>query len=420
MHVSLTGVNHQTAPVAVREKIAIAPPRLAGALASLGERLPTGVVLSTCNRTEVYTIVDDGQPADEASLAFLEDEMDIPNMDLRKYIYSTRDQAAVEHLFRVACGLDSMVIGEFEVLGQVRQALEIAEAAGMVDLALRHVFQNAVRTGRKVRDETAISRNPMSASSIAVDLATRTVGDLGGRKLLVLGVGEAGCLVAKVARERGVSEIVVANRTRERAIDVAQQLGGQPVGLDEMLDELDTTDIIVGCSGAPHWILSTHLVEAAMRRRPERPMVIIDIAVPRDVEPSAGQLPNVSLHNIDDLTEIAARNRGQRHAEIEEVSAIIDAEVGKFASWWDTYQVRPIISALMGRAEEIRQREMKRSLKKLRALTDEEQYSVEAMTRSIVAKILDRPVKYLKANAAGGDHVGVVDRLFGLSETKRR
>ena len=420
MHVILTGVNHQTAPVAVREKIAILPESLPGALAKLGERLPSGVVLSTCNRTEVYTIVDDGQPADEPSVAFLEDQMDIPSLDLRKYIYSARDQAAVEHLFQVACGLDSMVIGEFEVLGQVRQALEIAEAAGMVDLALRHVFQNAVRTGRKVRDETAISRNPMSASSIAVDLATKAVGNLDGRKLLVVGVGEAGCLVAKVARERGVSEIVVANRTRERAIDVAEQLGGQPVGLDEMLAELATTDIIVGCSGAPHWILSTHHIEVAMKRRPERPMVIIDIAVPRDVEPSAGQLLNVSLHNIDDLTEIAARNRGKRHTEIEEVSAIIDTEVGKFASWWDTYQVRPIISALMGQAEEIRQREMKRTLKKLRSLSDEEQYSVDAMTRSIVAKILDRPVKYLKANAAGDDHVRLVDQLFGLTEAKRR
>ncbi len=420
MHVSLTGVNHQTAPVAVREKIAILPENLPGALMKLGEQLPSGVVLSTCNRTEVYTIVDDGQPADEASLAFLEDQMDIPNIDLRQYIYSATDQAAVEHLFRVACGLDSMVVGEFEVLGQVRQALDAAEDAGMVDLALRHIFQDAVRTGRKVRDETAISRNPLSASSIAIDLATKAVGDLDGRKLLVIGVGEAGCLVAKVARERGVSEIVVANRTREHAINVARQLGGQPVGLDEMLDELDTTDIIVGCSGSPHWILSTHHIDAAMKRRPERPMVIIDIAVPRDVEPSAGQLLNVSLHNIDDLTEIAADNRQQRRAEIEEVSAIIDAEVAKFASWWDSYQVRPIISALMGQAEDIRQREMKRTLKKLRALSDEEQYSVEAMTRAIVAKILDRPLKYLKANAASGDHLRVVNRLFGLSEADRQ
>jgi glutamyl-tRNA reductase len=414
MHVNLVGINHHTAPVAVREKVAIGGDRLPGAYEALQSYLPRGVILSTCNRTEVYTIEDNGTPADKASLAFLESQLDIPNVDLRKYVYSETDQAAVEHLFRVACGLDSMVVGEYEVLGQVRQALETGEDAGMVDLPLRHVFQNAVRTGRKVREETGISRNPLSASSVAVDLAANAVGDLQGCKLMVLGAGDAGRLVAKVAVERGVSNIVVANRTRERARELAGELGGSAIGFEEMANELGDTDIVVGCSGAPHWILSAHHVEMAMKQRPDQPVVIIDIAVPRDVEPATEHLENVHLHNIDSLTEIADINRKQREGEISRVTGMIDTEVEKFASWWRTYEVRPVISALMTKADEIRTNEMNRALKRLRDLNDEEMYSLDAMTRAIVAKLLQEPIQYIKTNGRGNGSVRVINRLFGL------
>lgn len=416
MHVNLVGINHHTAPVAIREKVAIGADRLPGAYEALQSYLPRGVILSTCNRTEVYTIEDNGTPAEKASLAFLESQIDIPNVDLRKYAYSETDQAAVEHLFRVACGLDSMVVGEYEVLGQVRQALEAGEEAGMVDLPLRHVFQNAVRTGRKVRDETGISRNPLSASSVAVDLAVDVVGNLIDRKLMVLGAGDAGRLVAKVAVERGVSNIVVANRTRQRARELAAELGGSAIGFEDIGKELCEADIIVGCSGAPHWVLSAHHVETAMRQRPQRPVVIIDIAVPRDVEPATAHLENVHLHNIDSLTEIAEVNRKQREGEVAAVTRIIAAEVEKFASWWRTYEVRPVISELMTKADEIRTREMSRTLKRLRNLSEEEMYSLDAMTRAIVAKLLQEPIQYIKTNGRSNGSVRMLNHLFGLSE----
>ena len=419
MHVNLVGINHRTAPVDVRERVAIGTGKLPEALSSLQTFLSHGIVLSTCNRTEVYSIDDDGQAAGIASVAFLESLLDIPDLDLRQYVYSVVDRAAVEHLSRVACGLDSLVVGEYEVLGQVRQALDAAEEAGMVNLPLRHVFQSAVRTGRRIREETDISRNPLSASSVAVDLAVDVVGDLTDRKLMVIGAGDAGRLAAIVASKRGVSRVVVANRTRERAVELAEELGGSPLGLEEMVGELGTTDIVIACSGAPHWIVSAHHIAEAMAVRPDRPMVLIDIAVPRDIEPAAGRVDNVFLHNIDDLTAISDLNRQQREGAIKEASEMIADEVDKFASWWQEFEVRPVISALMSKAEDIRRREMTRTLKKLRPLSDEEHYSVDAMTRSIISKILKEPIRCLKKNASrDGDYTRMVNALFGLQEEK--
>lgn len=419
MHVNLVGINHRTAPVAIRERVAIGTEKLSEALVSLQKFVSHGVILSTCNRTEVYTIDDNGQEADRASIAFLESQLDIPDLDLRKYIYSIADRAAVEHLYSVACGLDSMVVGEYEVLGQVRYALDEAEAAGTVNLPLRHIFQNAVRTGRKVREETGISHSPLSASSVAVDLAEDTVGDLSVCKLMVIGAGDAGRLAALVARNRGVSQIVVANRTRDRAADLAADLDGIPLGLEEMVRELSDTDIVIACSGAPHWILSAYHVAEAMAMRPDRPMVLIDIAVPRDIEPTASKLDNVFLHNIDDLTKITDLNRQQREGSIKKVKEIVTAEVDRFASWWQGFAARPVISALMSKAEDIRLKEMNRTLKKLRPLSEEEHYSVDAMTRSIISKILKEPIKCLKMNVSrDGDYSRMVNTLFGLQKDK--
>ncbi len=419
MNVCLVGVNHNTAPVAIREKAAIRSAGLYDSLVSLRSYVSHGVILSTCNRTEVYTIAKDDNNDVAASLNFLKTHLDIPDDTLHRYTSVLKGEVAVEHLFRIACGLESMIVGEYEVLGQVRQALEIAEKTNMVGLLLRYIFQSAIRTGRRVREETEISRNALSVSSVAVDLAARIVGRLENCKMLVIGAGEAGRLVAKAAKDRGVSQILVASRTRERASALTTALGSIPVDINNLGEELVACNIVVACADAPHWILAAGKVEEVMRNRPELPLVVIDIAVPRNVEPAVEQIDNVFLYNIDDLTEISTLNRQQREGEIQKVTGIIAAEVAKFTSWWRTLEVRPVVSALMKKAEDIRCSQLDKTLKKLRPLSEEERESIEAMTKSIITKILQYPIQHLKTKTtSGGDYAEVVTELFRLGVEK--
>ena len=419
MHLSLAGINHQTAPISIREKAAIRTEKLHDSLSLLGSYVPHGVILSTCNRTEVYAIDSEGHPAEDASLSFLKAHLDISDNDLLQYAYVYKSETAVEHLFRIACGLESMIIGEYEVLGQVRQALVTAEKAGMVSLPLRHIFQRAIRIGRRIRKETSISKNALSVSSVAVDLAARVVGDLGSCRMLIIGAGEAGSLVAKAARDRGVSRILIASRTQERASTLATVRGGTPVDINNLAEELNTCNVVVTCANAPHWILYAGSVQQIMNNRPELPLVIVDIAVPRNVEPAVKQISNVFLYNIDDLTEISTLNRKRREAEIQKATEMIAAEVAKFASWWQALEVRPVVSALMKQAEDIRRSQLHKTLKKLHSLSDEERESLDAMTKSIVTKILQHPVQYLKVNAnSEGDYTEIVSELFHLGGEK--
>ncbi len=419
MYVSLVGINHQTAPITIREQAAISTDRLDDSLRLLRHHVPHGVILSTCNRTEVYAT--DNNPAEEAIINFLNAITGVSFADLLPHIYLRKNETSFGHLFRVASGLDSMIIGEFEILGQVGHALEVAEKVKMVNLPLRHIFQSAIRTGRKVREETGISKNALSVSSVGVDLAARVVGSLKSSKILVIGAGEAGSLVVKIARDRGVSRIVVASRTQERALTLAATMGGIAINLNHLAEELSTTNIVVTCAGAPNRILDVHHVEEAMQKRPELPLVIIDIAVPRDVEPAVRQIRNVFLYNIDDLTEASDLNRQQREGEIQKTREIIAAEVSKFVSWWRTFEVRPIVSDLMRKAEEIRCEQLNKTLKKLRPLSDEEQDNLEAMTKSIVTKILQNPIQYLKANAnSNRDYVEMVSELFQLGSIEKQ
>ena len=342
--------------------------------------------------------------------------LNIPDSDWAQRVYVHKNGAAVEHLFRVASGLDSMIIGEFEILGQVKHALEVAEKARMVNLPLRHLLQGAIRTGRRVREETGISKNALSVSSVAVDLAAKIAKEFERGKMLVIGAGEAGRLVAKAAKEKGISQIVVVSRSQETGSALAETLGGISVTLNNVVNELSTSHIVVTCSGAPHWILDVRRVEKAMMVRPELPLVIIDIGVPRNVEPEVGQINNVFVYNIDDLTEISNRNRQQREGEIQMAAEIIAAEVDKFISWWQVLEVRPIVNALMKKAEDIRRRQLNKTLSKLCNLSDEERDSLEAMTRSIATKILEDPVSHLKANANNNkDYIEMVRELFQLN-----
>jgi glutamyl-tRNA reductase len=418
MRISLVGIDHQTAPVAIREKVAISAKKLPEVLPMLHAYIPQGIILSTCNRTEVYTIDSDARHAEKASLDFLKARLDISDAALLQHVYLFEDRAAVEHLFRVASGLESMIIGEFEVLGQVGHALEVAEGAGMVNLPLRHIFQSAIRAGRRVREETGISRNALSVSSVAVDLAAGIVGDLKGCKMLVIGAGEAGRLAAKVAKDRGISRMMVVGRTQQRASALAAELGGTPISSGNLREELAMANIVVTCAGAPHRILSVGQVKRAMEKRPALPLAIIDIAVPRNVEPAVGQIKNVFLYNIDDLTGLSKLNRQQREDEIRKAGQIVADELDKFTAWWQEFKVRPLIRALTSKAEEIRRSQFDRTLKKLPQLSEEEQYSLEMMTRSIVNKILKDPVQYLKINGSR-NYAELIKEIFRLEEGQK-
>jgi glutamyl-tRNA reductase len=418
MRINVVGINHQTAPVDVRERVAISRQKLHEALPMLRAHISRGIILSTCNRTEVYAIDSDDGRAEKASLDFLKGRLDTPDAILLQYVYLYKDMTAIEHLFGVASGLESMIVGEYEVLGQVGHALEAAESAGMVNLPLRHIFQSAIRTGRRVREETGISRNALSVSSVAVDLAARTVGDLKACQMLVFGAGEAGRLVAQAAKDRGISRMAVVGRTSKRASVLAAELGGIPINPDNVSKELITTNIVVTCAGAPHRILTVGQVKRAMKKRPGLPLVIIDIAVPRNVEPAVGRVQNVFLYNIDNLTELSNLNHQQRQGEIHRAREIIASELDKFTGWWQELQVRPLIRALMSKTEEIRRSHLDRTLKKLPHLTEEERYSLEMMTKAIISKILKDPICSLKASGVN-NYAEVVRELFRLDEENR-
>ncbi|MBI4295974.1 MAG: glutamyl-tRNA reductase [Chloroflexi bacterium] len=420
MHISLVGINHQTAPVSIREKVAISADRLPDFLALLHAHVPQGVILSTCNRTEIYSVDGDESHATRSNLDFLKALLDLPDINWQRYVYTMTDESAVAHLFQLTSGLDSMIIGEYEILGQVGNALEAADKAKMVGFPLRHIFQSAIRTGRRVREETGISKNALSVSSVAVDLAGRIIGDLKDCRMLVIGVGEAGRLVAKAAKDRGVTQIAVASRTLERASALAQRLGGKSVSLSNVTEELGACNILVTCASAPRRLLDFPRIESVMKARAGLPMVIIDIAVPRNVEATVGQIESVFLYNIDDLTQISELNRKQREREIEMAKVIIAGEMEKFTSWRKTFEVTPVVRSLMQKAEDIRRAQLSRTLKKLRPLSDEERDSLEAMTRSIVTKILKDPIEHIKTNGNGNqEYAEILSELFQLHHEKK-
>jgi len=416
MHVSLMGINHRTAPVDVREKAAIGPDGLPVFLHHLRQYVQYGIILSTCNRTEVYVTGSRLSDLEKACTDFMRESMILP-ADSAPYIYVMSDRAACEHLFSVACGLDSMVIGEYEVLGQVGQALAAAEKAGTVNLPLRHIFESAVSTGRRVRNETGISRNPLSISSIAVNKALDIVNDIGSSKIVIIGAGEAGKLALKVARSRGATELVVVSRTLQRAVQITAQYGGSPVAPQMLADELRQADIVIACAASPHPVLRHRHVSEAMVSRPDLPMIIIDIALPRNVEPAVSSIDNVHLYNMDDLNGLADNHRQEREAEVAAVQKIVADELDILMTWWQGYSARPVIKALVARAEKIRAAQYHSSLKKMPSLSQEEKQSIDLLTRSIVDKIIRDPILYLKSGS-GTDHAETISRLFGLKDGK--
>ena len=412
MKVLVGGLNYKTAPLETRERLSLGKEEVQEALAALRGSMERGVILSTCNRWEVYTLAKDLRHGRAGVGSFLRDRFDISPEQLAPYLYYYEQGEAVRHLFRVASSLDSMILGEPQILGQVRWAFGAATRAGVAGGSLARLFHQALRAGKRARHETAIGKNALSVSRACVELARKVLGELRGRRIAVVGIGEAGKLAARALEESGAGEILVTNRTFQRAAELAQELRGRPVPFEELPRLLTEADIVVSSTGAPEIILPFDMVRWAVERRSE-PLFLIDIAVPRDIDPRVAELPQVHLYDIDDLEMVSEANRRERAQEAQKVEAIVEEEVGRFMKWWDSLEVLPTIAALRQRAEVIRQREVANTLKRLPHLNGEEQARIEALSRAIVKRLLHSPVITLKERK-DQSHTQVTRELFAL------
>lgn len=415
MPLLLVGVNHRTAALEVRERFALSREQGEEMLDRLAEYVPHAAVLPTCNRTELYVTAHNTTMGAQHLQRFLADWSGISASDIGPLLYTHEQWDAVRHLFRVAAGLDSMVLGEEQILGQVRGAMEAAEARSVLDPVLRACFQRALRAGRKVRSETGISRNAVSISSVAVSLARKQFGDLKGVRVLVISAGEAGKLATRSLVAQGVDRLLVTSRNYDRAKAVAQRMGGDPLPWTDLDAALSETDLVITATGASERIFEKDRVAAAAGRRR---LMIIDLAVPRDVDPEVGELPGVTLYNLDHVQGFAEKNLDLRSQEVEVAESLLFEEVDRFQQWWEQQEVVPAIAALRSHAEAIRDEEVRRTLGRL-DLTDTERARIEAMSKAIVKKLLHRPLVYMKERRDGNGTVETVRALFGLEDGER-
>ena len=407
MRLVLVGTSHHHAPVELRERVALDRRQSA----ALARRLGEAVCLSTCNRTELYVAAADGAAAERLAveaLAELEPQVE-------QALYRLHDHAAALHLFRVAAGLDSLVPGEGEILGQVRAAYEAGSPAALLD----RLFRQALHAGRKVRAQTAIGESPASVSAAAAALAEQVFGDLAGRSILLVGAGKISEQAARNLLTRGARISFVANRTLDRAEELARRLGAVAIPLEEIGRQLEQADVVVASTSASGYVLDAPTVE---RARHGRPLLLIDLAVPRDLDPAIHELDDCYLYDIDDLEAIVSETLAGRRSEAERAEAIVAAEAEKFHEWQAALDVVPAIASLRARAEEIREAELRKADALLGRLDESQRRAVEAITAQIVNKLLHLPTVRMKQAAAAADGVvyaEAVRHLFGLGEDER-
>ncbi len=417
--ITCIGLNHLTAPVEEREKLAFSRQELRGALESINLALGGGaVILSTCNRTELYASVPETADQGQRLISLLMGCKGASLPTQRFYVLQHRE--AVRHLFRVAAGLDSMVLGESQILGQVREAMSIAMEAGALNGSLSRAFHSALSVGKKARTATSIGKHSVSVSSAAVGLVRAELGSLAGKTVLVISAGSTGKLAIKGLTQAGAERVLVTNRTHERALELAENLGASARALPfwEMDQALSEADIVISGTAAGDFILGAQQIARVMADRGHRPLLLIDVAVPRDIDPAVRDVPGVHLLDIDDVEAAAHDGLQERQREVSKVEAIIEEEMGDFLGWWGSLDVLPVVAALRQRAEEIRINELQRTLKRLPDLDEESRQRIEAMTAAIVKKMLDRPIARLKDGADTGLYMEALQDLFGLRAGK--
>jgi glutamyl-tRNA reductase len=413
MRITLVGVSHHGAGIELRERVAMRLDEAAAVASALAAKAGEAICLSTCNRTELYVAHEEDFDAEAtARTVLLEREP-----DLASALYRLRDEAAALHLFRVAAGLDSLVPGEGEILGQVRAAFE----AGTTGAVLDRLFRQALHAGRKARAQTAIGESPASVSSAAAALAQQVFGDLHGRRILLVGAGKVSEQAARNLLTRGAEIAVVANRTLDRASELAERFGSAALPLDRIEDELVRADVVVSSTSAPGFVLTKTQVGRALRERRGRPLFLIDLAVPRDLDPAINQLDGCYVYDIDDLEAVVAESLGARRREAASAETIVADEAERFRSWQASLDVVPAIASLRARAEEIRRGELEKAEARLGALSEAERRAVESVTAQIVNKLLHLPTVRMKQAAAAADGVVYADavrHLFGLEDER--
>ena len=399
MHLLLLGVSHRTAPVELRERLDFSSRDVGAAVESLSARSSTteSVVLSTCNRSEIYVAGDDPARARDEIVAFLSDYHQLPSEAFRPHLFAFDDVEAARHLFRVASGLDSLVVGEPQILGQVKSAFQTASERRCTGPLLNKTFHWAFGVGKRVRRETALGEGAVSVSFAAVALARKIFGRLDGRRVLVVGAGEISALTAQHLRSQGVAEIVITSRTAAHAEALAADVGGRSVPWANLRQAMGTADIVLTATGSQRPIIVREDVEMVLGRRRAEPLFIIDVAVPRDVDPAVSEIEQVFLYNVDDLQGIVQENLARRGAEIARAEAIVDEELARFTAWQRSRRAIPTVVALRQRFEDIRLAELRRLDGRLAGLPPEARARIDEVTRLIVEKLLLEPTEQLKA-----------------------
>ena len=421
MSLVVVGLNHRTAAVDLLERMTVPPAGLPKALHDLAgrEHLAEVVLLSTCNRTEVYARTTRFHDGIDDVRHFLADSSGVDPDALAEQLYTYHDEAAVAHLFGVASGLDSMIIGEHEILGQVREAWLLAEREATIGQLLSRTFRHAVEVGKRSRTETGIGRHAVSVSSAAVRIAAEQLGTLEGRRVLLLGAGEVGEGMALALSGAGVGEIIVANRSRARGQQLANRVGGRPVPLDDVMDVLVSSDVLLASTGAPGTLVERGDMEEVMRRRDGRALLVVDIAVPRDVDPGVGQVFGVKLLDIDDLKAVGEESLEQRRAEVGKVRVIISDEIDRFRVDRFAREVAPLVTSLRDHVEGLRVAELARIASKLEELDPAARVLLEQVTRGFANKLLHEPTVRLKdasGSALGELYADALAALFALDE----
>ena len=426
MHIISVGLNHTSAPVPLRERLVFDEEQIRACLScyfcdSAENPFTELVVISTCNRVELYAVSEQLAYAELES--FLSDARGVTVEEIRPCLYRFEDMEAARHLFDVSAGLDSLVIGEPQILGQITRALELARGQDMAGSTLNRLFQAAIHAGKRARTETAIGRSPVSVSSLAASVAEKTLGQIKTSSVVVLGAGEMAAWTVEALRKRGVQKIRVVNRTLEHAHALANRWGAESATFESLSDSLREADVLISSTGAPHLVVSAPMVANVMRSRSERPLVLIDIAVPRDIDPEVGNLPHVKLFNIDGLSAQLEDSLVRRMEEVPKVRHILQEELLRFENYWKSLELLPLITDIYQQAEAVRTAELEKTLRRMPHLTEAERERIEALTQSLVKKLLDSPTRRLRAEATSQrapDYVALARVLFNLPDEPTR
>ncbi|MDP1511362.1 glutamyl-tRNA reductase [Paenibacillus sp. CMAA1739] len=421
MHIVVVGLNYRTAPVEVRERFTFAEQDLPKALEQLKltKSVLEGVVVATCNRTEIYVVVDRLHMCGYFIRSFMEQWFGIPRDQFTQHLYIYEDEQAIRHLFRVTCGLDSMVIGETQILGQVKNAFLQAQSQKITATWFNMLFKQAVTLGKRAHSETSIGESAVSVSYAAVELGKRIFGMFTDKKVLILGAGKMSELTVKHLYSGGAAEVIVANRTLSRAEDLASKFNGTPVTMEEGINRLADVDIVISSTGAQGYILDRSRVEASMKRRQSRPLFMIDIAVPRDLDPAIGDLQNVFLYDIDDLEGIVESNLEMRRTEAAKIEHMIEDELSEFYQWLKTMGVRPVIRALQEKAESIHQDTLESLFNKLPELDERQRKVISRLTKSMLNQMMHDPINRVKEMAVqkqGSEALDMFSHIFALED----